>query len=230
MTALVRMRLVAFIRSGRVLAPLMCVLVVLLVIYGGGAAQVGEAYGFSSAVLFPILAWQTKLLLDVEPDTQRHLAIVAVGSRHREWFAGIVAAALAALAGSAFTIGVPWLVGGVTGPQRPDDPPFAAGFVAGVWAVFALIPPALALGALASRAVTRDTARGLMVLVGGSIAAYPLGITSSPVWWLVPPVLRVGRSAVHGLAGATMAGYTVHALLWTAVALAGYSWLRRARS
>lgn len=60
MTALVRMRLAAFVRGGRALAPLIAVLVVLGVIYGGGASPASVAYGYSAAALFPVLAWQPK--------------------------------------------------------------------------------------------------------------------------------------------------------------------------
>ena len=80
----------------RALAPLLAGLVVLGVLYGGGQARPAEAYGVSAVVLFPVLAWQTKILLDVEPDVQRRLARVAVGAGRRESAAGLLAAALAA--------------------------------------------------------------------------------------------------------------------------------------
>ena len=68
MSALVWMRLAGFVRSGRALAPMIAALVVLGVIHGGGASQAGPAFGYSAVMLFPVLAWTTKLLLDTEPD------------------------------------------------------------------------------------------------------------------------------------------------------------------
>jgi hypothetical protein len=223
MTSLMAMRLAAMARTGRALAPLIGALVVLGTIYGGGAAQAGEAYGFSAAVMFPVLAWQTKILLDAEPDVQRRLASVAIGSRHREWISGLFAAAVAALVVVVLALVVPWLIGGVTGPQAPEDPSLGDGLIAGVWAHLLLVPPALALGAISSRAVTGNVARGLSVLVLGSVLAFVLGMRSSPVPWLVPPLLAVGRSSTAGLAPAAMTGFTLHATVWTAAVLALYA-------
>ena len=230
MTALTGMRLSGFVRTGRAFAPLIAALVVLGAAYGGGHAQAGEAYGFSAAVLFPVLAWQTKLLLDNEPDVQRRLALVAVGSRTREIAAGLLAAALAALAVVVLSLAVPWLLGGVTGPQRPGDPGLGEGVAAGVWANLLLLPAGLALGALASRAATGSTARGLAVLATGVVFGYVLGVRGSVVPWFAPPVLPAGRSTVAGLEPAAMIGHTVHSLLWTAAVLALYAWLRRRRA
>jgi hypothetical protein len=223
------MRLAAFTRTGRALAPLIGALVVLATIYGGGAAQAGEAYGFSAAVMFPVIAWQTKILLDVAPDVQRRLAIVAAGSSSRDWAAGLLAAGVAGLVVTALAIVVPWLLGGVTGPQDAGDPSLAVGFTVGIWAHVLLMLPALALGALASRAVTRGAATGITVLVGGAVVTFVVGVKTSPVPWLAAPVLEVGRVTAQGLSRA-IPGYTVHALLWTVVALAGYAWLRPTRA
>lgn len=90
MTALVRMRLTAFLRSGRALPGLLGTLVVVGIIYGGGKSDAAEAYGFSAVALFPVIAWQAKLVLDTEPDVQRRLAVSAVGLR-REIVAGLAA-------------------------------------------------------------------------------------------------------------------------------------------
>ncbi len=118
MTALVRFRLAGFLRTGRALAPVLAGLLTLGILYGGGRAQPAEAYGVSAVVLFPVLAWQTKILLDVEPDVQRRLALVAVGPA-REQAAGLVAAVVAGLGLVAVALVFPWLVGGVAGPSCP---------------------------------------------------------------------------------------------------------------
>ena len=93
MIALVRMRLAAFVRSGRALAPLIAGLVVLGVIYGGGQSPAARGLrllrGRCSSRCWPGM---TKLLLDAEPDVQRRLARLAVGAG-REAVAGLLAAA-----------------------------------------------------------------------------------------------------------------------------------------
>ncbi len=63
----------------RALPGLLGTLVVVGIIYGGGESEAAEAYGFSAVALFPVIAWQAKLLLDTEPDVQRRLAVSAVG-------------------------------------------------------------------------------------------------------------------------------------------------------
>src|SRR5947199_374104 len=88
MTALIRMRLTAYVRTGRFILPLLSELILLGVLYGGGRSGAAESYGVSALLLFPVVAWQTKLLLDAEPDVQRRLALAALGSWTRELTAG----------------------------------------------------------------------------------------------------------------------------------------------
>jgi hypothetical protein len=227
MTALLRMRLVGFTVTGRAIAPMIAVLVVLGTIYGGGPAQAGEAYGFSALVLFPVLAWQTKLLLDAEPDVQRRLAAVALGGRRREVTAGLLAAAVATLPTVATALALPWLLGGVQGPVQPGDLPIGQGVTLGLWAHLLVVPSAVALGALASRAVTVAIGRGIAVLVGGSVLAMVLGMRGSPVPWLGPPLMAAAHRAASGATGTQVAVLTGWAVAWTAVALVAYVRLRR---
>lgn len=229
MIALIRMRLAGFVQTGRAAAPLLSVLTVLSILYGGGRSQAGEAYGVSAAILFVVLAWQTKLLLDVEPDVQRRLGRVAAGGAGREVAAGLLAAALAGLPVVAIALILPWLLGGVTTPG-PGDPPLSAGMALGVWAHLLLLLPAVALGALASRAVTAQTARGLAVLAGGVVFTLVLGVKSSPVPWLAPPVMATARDTVGAAHLPAVATATIWGLAWTLVALAGYAMLRRTRA
>lgn len=229
MTALVRMRLRGYAVTGRAIAPLLAVLVVLGTIYGGGQAQAGEAYGFSAVVLLPVLAWQTKMLLDAEPDVQRRLAAVVLGSRAREATGGLVAATAAAVPFVAIALVGPWLLDGVTGPQRPGDQALSTGIALGVWAHLLLVPPAVALGALASRAVTRTVGNGVTVLAVGAVGVIVLGLRGSPAPWLAPPAISVARLAGSGAGWATLVATTVWALAWTAVALLAYFVLRRRR-
>jgi hypothetical protein len=221
------MRLTGYVRGGRVLAPTLAALVVLGISYGGGAAQPGEAYGYSAAVLFPVLAWQTQVLLNTEPAVQGQLSLVAVRGLRREMTAGLLAALVAALGVVVLALIAPWPIGGVTGPHRPEDPSLPAGMVAGIWAYLLLVPPAILLGALASRAAAGSAARGLAVLATGSVLGLVLGVRGSPAPWLGPPLLPTARSTVDGLSAGEMVLHTVHALAWSAVAAVGYVLLRR---
>jgi hypothetical protein len=227
MTALIRMRLAGFLQTGRAAAPLLAALVVLSILYGGGQAQAGEAYGVSAAILFAVLAWQTKLLLDVEPDVQRRLGRVALGAA-RETAAGVVAALVAGLPVIVVALILPWLVGGVTTPQA-GDPPLAEGVALGVWAHLLLLLPAVALGALSSRAVSAQAARGLAILVGGVVAAIVLGLKNSPAPWLAPPLMTTARDTVGGADLAAVLVTTGWGVSWAGLALAAYVHLRRAR-
>lgn len=230
MTALVRMRLAAFVSSGRALAPLIAVLVVLGVIYGGGASSAAVAYGYSAAMLFPVLAGQSKLLLDAEPDIQRRLARVAVGAR-RVAVAGAIAVVVLGFATCAVAMATPWLFGGIRGPQgHPGEPSLTVGIALGVLAHALVVPAALGLGALASRAVTRSVLKGVTVLVAGSVLAIVLGLTSSVAPWLVPPIMSTARALLGAPTTTETLLLTGHAVLWSAVALAGYAWLRRRRA
>lgn len=229
MTALVRLRLAGFLRTGRALAPVLAGLLALGVLYGGGRAQPAEAYGVSAVVLFPVLAWQTKILLDVEPDVQRRLAGVLAGAA-RERAAGLLAAALAALGTVAVALVFPWLVGGVTGPVGPGDRPLVAGVALGLWAHLLALPAAVALGALASRAVTGSAGYGVAVLAVGAVGALVLGLSGSVAPWLAPPVMSTARALTGPLTITTGLVLTAWALAWPAVALTGYAWRRRARA
>jgi hypothetical protein len=229
MSALIKMRLFAFTRTGRAFAPLVCVLVVLSILYGGGQAQAGEAYGVSAAIMFFVLAWQTKILLDVEPDVQRRLARVALGGADRELIAGLGAAVLAALPMVAIAMILPWIVGGVTTP-RAGDPPLGEGVALGLWAHLLLLGPAVALGALASRAIASNAARSLGILLIGAVCSLVLGLKGSPIPWLAPPVMVTARDTVGGADVARVLTATAWGLVWAAVALAAYRRLRRDRA
>ena len=232
MIALVRMRLAGFVRSGRALAPIILGLVILGVIYGGGASQAGPAFGYSAMMLFPVLAWQTKLFLDAEPDVQRRLARLSVGAS-REAAAGVLAAGLLGLAFCFVAMLAPWPFHAIRGPlPGTAEPSPATGVALGVLAHLLALAAALGLGALASRAVTRTVRNGLTVLVVGAVLAVVLGLKGSIAPWLVPPVMATARALTADLlpSGGTFLLLTAWAAAWCAVALGGYRWLRRRRS
>jgi hypothetical protein len=226
MIALTRMRLSGFVRGGRALPPAVAVLVVLGVIYGGGASAAAIAYGYSAAALFPVLAWLTKVLLDAEPDVQRRLARVSVGPV-REAVSGVLAALAVSLIVCALAMGAPWLFNGIDTTNS-----LAGGIVLGVLAHLLAIPPAIALGALGSRAVTGTVRTGVAVLVIAVVLVVVLGLKGSWAPWLVPPVMATARALNDpGTPPAgTLTVLIAWALLWTAVAFTGYAALRRSRS
>lgn len=233
MTALVRMRLAAFGRGGRALAPLITALVVLGVIHGGGQSAAAPAYGYSALMLFPVLAWQAKLLLDAEPDVQRRLARLSVGAR-REATAGLLAATVLGLLFCAVAVLVPWWpLHAIRGPEPGStEPSLAAGVALGVLAHLLAVPAAVALGALASRAVTRTVRNGVSVLVTGSVLAIVLGLSGSVAPWLAPPVMATARAlTADELPSADRFWLlTAWAVLWCAVMFSGYGWMRRSRA
>jgi hypothetical protein len=232
MIALTRMRLSGFVRGGRALPPAIAVLVVLGLIYGGGSSSAAIAYGYSAATLFPVLAWFTKVLLDAEPDVQRRVARVALGPV-REAGAGILAALVISLIVCALAMGAPWLFNGID-PTKA----LAGGIVLGVLAHLLAIPPAIALGALASRAVTRTVRTGVAVLVTAAVLIVVLGLKGSWAQWLVPPVMATARAlnatGTPPIGNTPPAGQLIlliaWAVVWTAAAFTGYAALRRSRS
>jgi hypothetical protein len=227
MTALIWMRLNAYVRSQVSFAPMLAALALLGILYGGGAAAPTEAYGLSAVVLFPVLAWQVKILLDVEPDVQRRIAITAIGSRPKEVTAGLIAASLTAAPTIAAGLALPWAVGGVTMAGSPV--PLGLALLSGLWAHLVAVPPALALGALASRAISRNAGYGVAVLVTGFVLAIVIGLKNSPVPWLMFPLMPVSRAVVSGIALSQVALLTLWALAWTALVLYVYARMRRTR-
>jgi hypothetical protein len=221
---LVTMRVAGFVRSGRFIPPLLAALVLLSILYGGGQADPAEAYGVSALLMFPVLAWQTKLLLDAEPDVQRRLAVVALRSGRREAVAGLLAAAVAGVPVVAVALGLPWVVNGVKHTHA------GTGLLLGLWAHAIVLPPALAIGAWSSRVIAVTVGRATAVLVGGAVLGLILGLSGSPVPWLAPPLMGTARALANGIGAAALGGLTGWALVWSAVVLAGYGWLRRTRA
>lgn len=222
MTALCRMRLAAYYRSRVALAPLVATLIGYGILFAGPASPAGEAYAMSALVLFALHAWQTKLILDVEPDTQRHLARSVAGVR-REMAAGLLAATLAGAVAIPVLVGLPLAVGLVTAPDGA-----VAAIVTGLVVHALAVPPAVAVGAWSSRAVTGGTGTGAIVLTAGCTAAVTLGISQGPVALLAPPLMATARLAsADKLSALASLGLTTHAAAWAALVLAGYTLARR---
>ena len=71
---------------------------------------------------------------------------------------------------------------------------------------------------------------GLFAWGSALVLAYVIGLRGSPVPWLAPPLVSTARSLDAGASFAAVSGLTVWALVWGAVAIAGYGWLRRSRA
>ena len=225
--ALTGVRVGAYARSRRALAPTIATLALLSIIHAGGAAPMSEAYGVSALVLLPVLAWQTKLILDGEPDTQRMLAVTAVGGRGRELVAGLLAAGASAVFTIAVGLVVPWLLGAVARPASGAD--LLAGLGYGLWIHALAAITGLAIGAWASRAVGRDQGRATLTLVGGVVLVLALGSgAADPLGWLVPRLTAIVRADNQGDPTDALL-LTLHALVLAALALAGYSRTRLTR-
>jgi hypothetical protein len=175
-------------------------------------------------MMFPVLGWQTKLLLDAEPDVQRRLALVALRSGDREAAAGVIAAGLLAVPVVLVALGLPWLFNAL----KPTD--IGTGLLLGLWAHAIAVPPAVALGAWSSRAIAGTPGRATAILVGGAVLGVVLGLRTSPVQWLVPPLMGTARALSNGIGAGALIGLSGWALAWSAVALAGYARLRRRRA
>ena len=173
----------------------------------------------ASQVLLPLLAWQTKLSLDAEPDDQRLLAATAVGGPGREIAAGLCAALGLAVVPVTVGLVLPWLLGAVD-VARSGPLPAAIGF--GIWLQVLSTATGLAIGAWASRAVSPDLGRATLTLVGGSVAVLALGSgAGDPFGWLVPrltAVVRAGNDAEVLL----VVVQSVHGLAWVGMVLACY--------
>jgi hypothetical protein len=233
MIAIVGLRLGGYLRAYYAIAPAIAGLVVLATLYGGGVTRPEEAYGVSALVLFPVLAWQAQILLDAEPDGQRHLVRVAAGDPHREIGSGLLAAAASAVPTVGVAMILPWIFHSV-GPVRlaGQAAPLSIGgaLSVGIWAHLLVVPAAVALGAWASRAVARTRAVGVLVLVGGSVLALILGAPRSPLALLAPPLMATARAANEGVTVAGVFWLSLWALAWAGAAVVGYWRLRLRRA
>ena len=233
MIAIVGMRLNGYLRAYHAIAPAIAGLVVLATLYGGGVTRPEEAYGVSALVLFPVLAWQAKILLDAEPDVQRQLIRVAAGDPDREIGSGLLAAATAAVPTVVVAMIMPWIfrsVGSVEQSGGAAPLSLGAALAVGLWAHLLVIPAAIALGGLASRAVTQTRALGVVVLVSGSVLGIVLGMRGSPFQFLAPPLMATARAANEGVTAAGVFGLSVWSLAWASAGLAGYWRIRTRRA
>jgi hypothetical protein len=224
--ALARMRFVGYARSQRVIAPVLATLAVLGILHAGGKSSPVEAYGMSAIVLFGILAWQAKLSVDTEPDAQRKLSYLAVGSARRDMVAGLLAAGATAVPTILVGLAAAWFSSAV---DAGDDGSMVGALFFGVWVHLLAAVPAWAVGAFASRPVTRTRGWGVAMLVGASVLVLVLGIADAgPLRWLVPQLVGAIKAGEDGNVARGVA-ITLHAVVWSAVLFGAYTALRNRR-
>jgi hypothetical protein len=219
MIALIGFHLDGYLRSLRVLHPLIAIGLILVIFLLDGPSgphatdlAVGS-YGDVAAFLFPIAAWAARGLLDTEPDGQRDLSSLAVGPRSVP--AGLLAAYLLNLALGAALL-APVVVQGVWAGAD------TGATTAGIVLALLVAVPATLLGAWTSRAVIPSQAISILVLLGGSVLILILGL--GPLSWLTLPMIHWLHAAHHGSAAFTNAlpGVAVQIALWSTVVGGAY--------
>lgn len=222
MIALAVFRVAAYVRSHRVYQALLGILAALAILYAARAPAGKEAdvLAGSAALIVPFLAWAARSLLDTEPDRQREMSAVLAGGRGRELAAGLLAALSACVAFAGLSL----LWGVLLGMSAaPEGPVLAAGVA--LHGLSALT--GLTLGALTSRALLPSPALSIMALVAGFLAM--LIISVSPLYWLTVPVTAWMSAANAGQLVARLPELGAVSLVWIAIGLTCYAWLRRTR-
>ncbi|MEW2358460.1 hypothetical protein [Spirillospora sp. NPDC029432] len=223
MIALVRFQISGYLRSFRVLQPLIVVLLLVSLVLLQGTDDAGLAAGALGdvpAFLFAIWAWTARALLDTQPDDQRALSALTT---RRHAAAGLLAAYTVNLALGAVAAAVPLgqaIATGVSGPA----------IASGVGLLLLVALAGTVLGALTSRVLIPDPGISLITLITGVAAA--LLLSMSPLRWIAVPMVDWLRAAHDGPAelAAAFPGVALHLAAWTAVLAALYLTLRRTRT
>ncbi|MBX6384988.1 MAG: hypothetical protein IRZ07_18805 [Microbispora sp.] len=217
--ALARFRIAGYVASHRALQPLIALLALLAVLYATPvpAGQEIAATADSAAMLVPVLAWTARGLLDTEPDEQRVVALSALGPR--ELVGGLLAAFAALL--------VPAAIAEAVLLARLSASPTLGVLLIGVWLHLLSAVAGLALGALTSRPILPSPAVSTIALILGYLSM--LVISMAGARWLTVPVMGWMQDANHGVLLTRLPLLTVQSLLWPAIGLAAYTWLRRRR-
>ncbi|KAA9373404.1 hypothetical protein F5972_35645 [Microbispora cellulosiformans] len=217
--ALTRFRVAGYVASHRALQPLLALLALLAILYAGAvpAGQEIAATADSAAMLVPVLAWAARGLLDTEPDEQRAVALSALGGR--EPVSGLLAAFTSLLVLSAIAEAA--LLARLAGS------PTLGVLLTGVWLHLLSAAAGLVLGALTSRPILRSPAVSTMALIFGYL--WMLALSFAGARWFTVPVMAWMRDAHHGVLLEQPLLLTAQSLLWPAIGLAAYTWLRRTR-
>jgi hypothetical protein len=227
--ALVRFQIAGYLRSLRILHPLIVIALLLIVGMqpgpsGPGALELATgSLGDAAAFLLPIGAWATRSLLDTQPDVQRNLSAVSVGGRHTPAVAELLAGYAINVCLAALLLALPVIQGLAVGLG-------AAAVLAGIALVLLVAAAATVLGAWTSRAVIASQAVSILVLLGGCLAVLLLSL--GPLTWLTIPMIGWLRAAQHGPGTfvSALPAVALHIALWSAAVGLGYVLLRRQRA
>ncbi|MFI0487376.1 hypothetical protein [Actinomadura sp. 9N215] len=229
MIALVRFQVAGYVRSLRVLHPLIVVaLVVTLVLIQGPSGPDADdlavgTFGDVAAFMFPVWAWAARALLDTQPDEQRALTATAARRRSTPTWAGLLSAYGVNVCLGVVALAVPLLQAIQVGaPGRAVLAGCALNLLAAV--------PGTLLGAWTSRAVIPDPGVSLLALLSAATAFALLGI--GRLAWLSVPMIEWLRAA-HDGAGEFTARFpdiALHLALWSALVGTAYVVLAHRRS
>lgn len=233
MIALSRFQIAGYLRSLRVLHPLIVIFLLLIVVMKDGPSgpQAKDlatgSLGDAAAFLLPIGAWATRALLDTQPDVQRDLSALSVcagqGGHDTPALAGLLAGYVITLFLAALLLALPLFQGLAVGVDTPA-------LLTGIALSLLVAAAATVLGAWTSRAVIPSPAVSILALLGGSLAVLLLSL--GPLEWLSIPMVGWLRAAHHGPNAFVSALPTMalHIAIWCAVVGLGYVVVRRQRA
>jgi hypothetical protein len=221
MIALIRFQVAGYVRSLRVLQPLILVVlaVALVLVQGPSGPDAADlavsTFADVAAFMFPVWAWAARALLDTQPDEQRALTTTAARRPSAPTWAGL----LAAYTVNAF-LGVVALAVPLVHALQAGSPGQAV-LVGFVLNLLVAVPGTL-LGAWTSRARIPHPGVSLLALLGGATALLLLGL--GRLAWLSIPMIEWMRAAHDGPTAFTSAfpAIALHLLIWSTVVGTAY--------
>ncbi|TDD58628.1 hypothetical protein E1293_46885 [Actinomadura darangshiensis] len=221
MIALVRFQVAGYIRSLRVLQPLIVVALVVMLVLAQGptgpdAADLAvQTFGDVAAFMFPVWAWAARALLDTQPDEQRALTATAARRPSALPWSGLLAAYGMNLALGIVALAVPLLQAVLAGSP-------AQAVLAGCALNLLVAIPGTLLGAWTSRALIPDPGVSLLALLGGATALLLLGL--GRLSCLSVPMIGWMRSAHDGPAAfvSDFPAIALHLLVWSTIVGTAY--------
>lgn len=201
-------------RSGRVLlAPLVALVAVQLIGLSGGTGPAALQMVTAVSLALPVLAWTARQVLDAEPDDQVLLSGLAVGGAVRQVVAGLIAAYAVVAPLAVLCTWASLLLVDQRGVPTPDA-------LAGTALALASALAAVAVGALAARAVAGTRGAAVVVLVAAPVLLAVLGLSSNPVVNnLVPHLATALRAAYRGQFAQAAPAVVVQVLVWSGLVL-----------
>jgi hypothetical protein len=213
--------------------PLVTFLVALGVLYSFRPVPVLSSYAITAAVLYPVAAWTSLVLLGSEDETQRQVSAVHAGGLRRVYLAKLVSVVLAVVVLTALALLVPELLHEFT------HQPTAAQLLVGTLAHLTSAMPAVLIGALFSNPIVRRQGYalgGVLLCLLLTVPADDLRGVHQGLWRFVGHLLPPPLAIIRALGDADSAGRAA-ALLRPDVlgaaafaVLAGAAYLRLARS